>query len=121
MAGPICLPSSCCLLIRGDASELIRHLILDQTVFAESDCPVNPRKDWIPFAMQDPALLHATLLFSAWQLATLHGNLPTPEVMYHKEESIRWLNKSLLKPNHIPTDSTIAVVACLTKVEVVVP
>ncbi|PMD37181.1 hypothetical protein L207DRAFT_514502 [Hyaloscypha variabilis F] len=88
-----------------------------QTVFAESDCPVNPRKDWIPFAMQDPALLHATLLFSAWQLATLHGNLPTPEVMYHKEESIRWLNKSLLKPNHIPTDSTIAVVACLTKVE----
>jgi len=69
--------------------------------------------------MQDPALLHVTLLFSAWQLATLHGNLPTPEVMYHKGESIRWLNKSLLKPNHIPTDLTIGVVACLTKFEVV--
>lgn len=70
--------------------------------------------------MTDPALMHITLLFSAWQLAALHGKPPTPVVMYHKAESIRWLNKSLLKTNHIATDASISVVACLTKFEVVI-
>ena len=92
----------------------------DDSVFAESDCPVNPRKEWIPFAMTDPALLHVTLVFSAWSLETLQGRPPTPVVMYHKAESIRQLNKNLLIPNRDVSDSTIAVVACLTKCEVYV-
>jgi len=68
--------------------------------------------------MTDPALLHATLLFSAWQLVALQGKPPPPVVMYHKAESIRWLNKSLMKTNNIATDASIAVVACLTMFEV---
>jgi hypothetical protein len=92
--------------------------VADQTVFAESDCAVNPRKEWIPFAMTDPALLHATILFSAWQLVALQGKPPPPVVMYHKAESIRWLNKSLMKTDHVATDASIAVVACLTMFEV---
>jgi hypothetical protein len=71
--------------------------------------------------MTDPALLHVTLLFSAWSLVTLQGRAPTPVVMFHKAESIRQLNKSLLIPNRAPSDSTIAVVACLTKFEVFAP
>jgi hypothetical protein len=69
--------------------------------------------------MTDPALLHATLFHSAWSLATLQGRPATPEVMYHRAESIRLLNKSLQSPHDtVPTDSTIAAVACLTQFEV---
>lgn len=70
--------------------------------------------------MQDPALLHVTLLLSAWSLVNLQGRSPTPLVMYHKAESIRWLNESLLNSNHAAKDSTIAAVASLTAVEVFV-
>jgi hypothetical protein len=66
----------------------------------------------------DPALLHATLLFSAWQLLTLQGKPPTPVLMYHKAESIRWMNKSIRKSNCIAADTIIAGAACLLKVEV---
>jgi hypothetical protein len=68
--------------------------------------------------MQDPALLHMTLLLSAWSLVNLQGRSPTPVVMYHKAESVRWLNKSLLNSNLVAKDSTITTVACLTGVEV---
>jgi hypothetical protein len=66
----------------------------------------------------DPALLRVTLLFSAWQLLTLQGKPPTSVVMYHKAESIRWMNKYLRKSNNVATDATIACAACLMKFEV---
>jgi hypothetical protein len=93
----------------------------DDSVFAKNDCPLNPRKEWLPFAMTDPALLHATCSYSAGSLAALQGKPVTPEMMYHKAESIRLLNENLRNLNdYVPSDSTITAVASLTMLEVLI-
>jgi hypothetical protein len=69
--------------------------------------------------MTDPALLHAVLFNAALSLAILQGRSVTPELMYHKSESIRLLNKRLRNPHDtVATDSTLAAVVYITNFEV---
>jgi hypothetical protein len=71
--------------------------------------------------MTDPVVLHATLSYSAYNLAALQGERLVPEAMYHTAEMIRLLNERLRNPNnYIPSDSTIAGVACLAMSEVLI-
>lgn len=57
--------------------------------------------------MTDPAMLHATCSYSAWSPTALQGKPATPDHMYHKPESIRLLNESLLNLNdNVLLDST---------------
>ena len=92
----------------------------DDTVFTESDCPVNPKKGWLPFAIHDPAVLHISLLFSAWFQAMLQDKEPGALMMYHKMEGIRLLNRKIAQGNLVATDSIIAAVSGLAQFEVYV-
>ena len=109
------------LPLQSSCTDADTYLMKHDSVFAKNDCPVNPRKEWIPFAMTNPALLHATCSYSAWSLAALQGKPVTLEMMYHKAESIRLLNESLRNLNDcVPSDSTIAAVASLKILEVLI-
>jgi hypothetical protein len=105
-------------LFQPNVPELIHYSMTDESVLSQTDCPVNPKEGWMSLAIQDPALLHLTLVFSAWSLGNLQGRSLTPVVMYHKAESVCWLNKNLLDSNLVAKDSTITAVAYLTGVEV---
>ena len=76
----------------------------------------------MPFAMSDPALLHATLFISAMSHCLLHGKASSAEIFYHKGQTIRLINERLRKPKHVASsDATICAVTCLAALEVSSP
>lgn len=79
---------------------------------------MNPKNEWLKYALSDPVLFHATLLISSVHLALLQGGILGEEVFYYKGETIRLVNDRLGDPEHGATDATIGAVACLTVIEV---
>ena len=92
----------------------------DNQVFVKSSIPVNPKGEWFPYAISDPAVLHATLCCSAAHYTLLGGGngcIPL-EYYYHKGEAIRLINERLGDPVRRTSDGTLAAIACLASLEV---
>jgi hypothetical protein len=91
---------------------------LDNSVYIQTNVPVNPKKKWLGYAISDSALLHVTLLHSALHMSFLKGISPAADVFFHSGMAIRLINERLNDRSQKATDFTICAIACLANFEV---
>jgi hypothetical protein len=80
--------------------------------------PVSPTKEWLLFAVTDPALLHSVLCHAAIDLSIINCKPLMLEGIYHKARAIEIINNRLKNNEQATSDATIAAVACLAYLEV---
>ena len=81
---------------------------------------MRPESGWFSYAIEDPALLHATLFHQAVYFAKAAYRQPHDykEIWEHQGRTIALINERLGEPVASITDTTIAAVACLASHEV---
>lgn len=75
-------------------------------------------KKWLQFALHDRSLLLATLGFAATHLDILSRRRISPQALWHKQETIRTINRKLQTPGEAVSNSNIGAVAMLAFMEV---
>ena len=83
-------------------------------------CPVRPESGWFVYALEDDALLHATIFHQAMYF---YKALPEMrhdynEIWKHQTIAITLINQRLSNEIEATSDATIAAVACLASGEV---
>jgi hypothetical protein len=91
---------------------------IDSTVFNFTNMPVNLKEEWLRFAVTDDALLHATLIISAFHVALLRGKTFSVDAFRHQTKLVRVLNNRLSDSALSCSDSTILAISCLGLIEV---
>lgn len=86
-------------------------------------CPINGHSSWSTFAMSDQLVFHATMF--SWGMHFQHRRpYPDPEeemqVIQHKVAAIRLINDRLSNTSEAVSDETVAAVAALTNIALVV-
>lgn len=79
---------------------------------------MGPRKEWFPFAVQDPTLFQATLFVAAANYDTLNGRKLEALFLHHRGALIRTISSRIENPETATTDSTIGAVTLLMMVDV---
>lgn len=86
-------------------------------------CPINGQSSWSTFALSDQLVFHATMF--SWGMHFRHRT-PAPthveemQVMQHKLAAISLINHRLSYPEAATSDATIAAVAALTNIALVI-
>ncbi|MCJ1403316.1 hypothetical protein MMC11_006539 [Xylographa trunciseda] len=82
-------------------------------------CPVRPESGWFVYALEDEALLHATIFHQAMYFCKALPGVKHDynEIWKHQTISITLINERLGNENEATTDATIAAVACLASGE----
>ncbi|KAI1609475.1 hypothetical protein EDD36DRAFT_71659 [Exophiala viscosa] len=86
-------------------------------------CPINGQSDWSIFAVSDQLVFHATMF--SWGMHFRHRT-PAPkhdeemQVIQHKLAAISLINSRLSDPEAATSDATIAAVAALTNIALVI-
>lgn len=86
-------------------------------------CPINGQSSWSSFAISDQLVFHATM-FSWGMHMRSRRSIPDPEeemrTLQHKVKAISLINDRLSDTSHAATDETVAAVAALTNIALVI-
>lgn len=85
----------------------------------DNSAPAWPRKQWLPIATSDAAILYTTLFVTAFNLCVRDGKPFSPEVFFYKGEAIKLINKRIGDTDSCVSDSLICSVAALAQLELV--
>jgi hypothetical protein len=86
-------------------------------------CPINGQNDWSSFAISDQLVFHATMF--SWGMH-FRSRRPMPDrdeemkILQHKVTAISLINDRLSDPGKAVTDETLAAVAALTNIALVI-
>ena len=75
-------------------------------------------KKWLHFALDDRAVLLATLSFAAAHVDMLSRRPMTPQTLWYKQETIGTINEKLQLPKEAVSNSNIGAVVMLASMEV---
>lgn len=86
-------------------------------------CPINGQSSWPTFAMSDQLVFHATMF--SWGMHFIHRRPildPQEEmqIVQHKLSAIKLINERLSDPTRATSDETVAAVAAMTNIALVV-